>query len=469
MSDYHLIINGEKVNGGNQDFDVLNPANETVYGTCPSATDTQLDEAVSAAQNAFKTWSKTSCEQRAALLHKVANKVEENATTFAEIIVKEQGKPMFLSQVEVGASVAWIRYTADLEIPVETIEDSETRLVQMHRKPLGVIGSITPWNWPFMIAIWHIMPAIRAGNTLVCKPSSNTPFNTLKLVELMNEVLPKGVINIVAGGSGLGSKMSKHAGINKIAFTGSTPTGKSIMSDASQSLKRLTLELGGNDAGIILPNSQNIEAMTNGIFQSSFLNMGQTCASLKRLYVHEDQYNEVCDSLVNIAKVQNIGDGMQEKTTFGPVQNQVQFDLVHELVEDAKENGAKILHGGEALKQKGFYYPPTIIADVDNSFRVVSEEQFGPILPVIKYQHIEEAIEMANDSEVGLGGSVWGEHKEAIDVAHQLECGTSWINNHSEVLPHIPFGGSKQSGYGIEFGQEGLLEFTQSHVINITK
>ncbi len=469
MLNYHLIINGEKVNGKNQEFDVLNPADESVYGKCPSATDSQLDEAVEAAKNAFKTWSQTSDEQRATLLHKIADKIEKNSATLAEIIVKEQGKPMFLAQVEVGASVAWIHYTADLEIPVETIEDSETRLIQMHRKPLGVIGSITPWNWPFMIAIWHVIPAIRAGNTLVCKPSSNTPFNTLKLVELMNEVLPKGVINVVAGGSGLGSKMSKHKDINKIAFTGSTITGKSIMSDASLSLKRLTLELGGNDAGIILPNSKNIDAITQGIFQSSFLNMGQTCASLKRLYVHEDQYDEVCENLVNIAKTQNVGNGMDEKTTFGPVQNKTQFDLVHELVEDAKENGAKVLYGGEALKQKGFYYPPTIIADVDNSFRVVNEEQFGPILPIVKYQDVEEAIEMANDSEVGLGGSVWGESEKAIDLAQRLECGTSWINNHSEVLPHVPFGGSKQSGYGIEFGQEGLLEFTQAQVINISK
>lgn len=469
MKTYSLIINGNKVAGENKSFDVLNPANEEVYGSCPSASDKQLDLAVEAAATAFKTWSLTSQEERKVLLHKVADNIEANIAELSEIIVKEQGKPMFLAQIEVGAGAAWVRYTADLELKVETIEDSETRLIQMHRKPLGVIGSITPWNWPFMIAIWHFIPALKAGNTLVCKPSSNTPFNTLKLIEIMDEVLPKGVVNILTGGSGLGSKMSKHEGIRKIAFTGSTETGKSIMVDASSSLKRLTLELGGNDAAIILPKTANLAQMLNGVFQSSFLNMGQTCAALKRLYVHKDQYEEVCEILTTISKAQVVGDGMSEGTTFGPVQNQAQLDLVINLVDDAKAKGARVLCGGERLKQNGFYYPPTIVADVDNSFDLVKEEQFGPVLPIIKYNTIEEALEMANDCDVGLGGSVWGEKEEATKLALQLQCGTSWVNNHAEVLPHVPFGGCKLSGFGIEFGQEGLLEFTQAHVVNITK
>lgn len=469
MKSYNLIIDGKEVAGENKDFDVLNPADESVYNKCPSASDTQLDNAIDAANKAFKTWSLTNDKERTSLLNKVADKIEENIDELAEIIVKEQGKPMFLAKVEVGAGAAWVRYTASLELKVETIEDSDTRLIQMHRKPLGVIGSITPWNWPFMIAIWHFIPALKAGNTLVCKPSSNTPFNTIRLVEIMNEVLPKGVINILTGGSGLGSKMSKHKGIRKIAFTGSTQTGKSIMSDASDSLKRLTLELGGNDAGIILPNSKNLDEMVNGIFQSSFLNMGQTCAALKRLYVHSDQYEEVCDKLVAIANTQNVGDGMLPDTTFGPIQNKSQLDLVIDLVNDAKKNGAEILCGGKRLDKDGFYFPPTLISNVDNSFRVVREEQFGPILPIIKYDNIEEALIMANDSNEGLGGSVWGEKELASNIALQLECGTSWINNHAEVLPHVPFGGCKSSGFGIEFGEEGLLEFTQAHVLNITK
>ncbi len=470
MKKYNLIINGEKVAGGNRDFEVLNPADESVYELCPSANDEQLDLAVDSANEAFKSWSALNSKKREEFLNKVANKIEENSKELAEIIVKEQGKPLFLANVEVSAGVAWLRYTAALELEVKTIEDSKEREVRIYRNPLGVIASITPWNWPFMIAIWHMIPALKTGNTLVCKPSSNTPLSTLKLVELMNEVLPKGVVNILSGGSKLGTKMSAHKGIRKVVFTGSTQTGKYVMKDASDNLKRLTLELGGNDAGIILPNCKNLDEYTAKIFQGSFLNMGQTCAALKRLYVHENQYDEVCEKLVNLANNEKVGNGMEEGITFGPVQNQEQLNLVIDLVEDARTRGAKVLCGGQRLKQKGYFYPPTIVANVDNSFRIVKEEQFGPVLPIIKYDTIDEAVTMANDCEVGLGGSVWSHDKQkASEIALKLECGTAWVNNHAEVLPHIPFGGCKLSGIGTEFGEEGLKEFTQIQIVNLAK
>lgn len=469
MEKFKLIINGQKVDGEQKGIEVLNPANEGVYAICPSASKEQLDEAVNSANTAFKTWKMVSNEARKELLNKIADKVEQNAEELAKIIVHEQGKPLALANIEVGAGVGWIRYTASLDLATQVIEDSDERLIEIYRKPIGVVGSITPWNWPFMIAIWHILPALRAGNTLVCKPSIDTPFSTIKLIEIMNEVLPKGVINVLAGGSGLGQAIAEHEGIHKIAFTGSTPTGKSIMSAASSTLKRLTLELGGNDAGIILPDTKNLDEIVLGVFQGAFLNMGQTCAALKRLYVHSSQYDEVCKKLTDIAKSQKVGDGMQDDVTFGPLTNQAQLDFVSELVEDARKNGAKILCGGKRVNSKGYFYEPTIISEVDNTYRVVNEEQFGPVLPIIKYNSIEEAISLANDSDVGLGGSVWGEAKEAKKVALKLECGTSWVNKHAEVLPHVPFGGCKLSGFGIEFGQEGLLEFTQTHVVNISK
>ncbi len=470
MSKYNLIINGEKVAGENADFEVINPADESVYELCPSASDKQLDLAVEGANEAFKSWSALSSKQREEFLNKVADKIEENSEELAKIIVQEQGKPLFLANVEVGAGSAWVRYTSSLELGVKTIEDSDERQVQIHRKPLGVIASITPWNWPFMIAIWHIIPALKTGNTMICKPSSNTPLSTLKLVELMNEVLPKGVINILSGGSSLGAKMSSHEGIRKVVFTGSTQTGKYIMKDAANNLKRLTLELGGNDAGIILPNCENLDEYTAKIFQGAFLNMGQTCAALKRLYVHEDQYDEVCEKLVNLANNEKVGNGLEEGVTFGPVQNQEQLNLVIDLVEDARAKGAKVLCGGHRLDQKGYFYPPTIVSDIDNSLRLVQEEQFGPVLPVIKYSTVEEALAMANDCEVGLGGSVWSHDKQkASEIALKLECGTAWVNNHAEVLPHIPFGGCKLSGIGTEFGEEGLQEFTQIQIMNLAK
>jgi len=467
MSDFKLIIDGKKVDGEEGFIDVINPADESIYEKCPSASVKQLDETVEVAKRTFETWSQTSHEERKDLLNKVADKIEENIQELSQIIVKEQGKPISLAQIEVGAGAAWIRYTASLDIPVETIEDSDERLIQVHRKPLGVVASITPWNWPFMIAIWHVIPALRAGNTVICKPSSETPLNTIKLVEIMNEVLPNGVINVLAGS--LGSKITSHKDIRKLVFTGSTETGMQVMKSASDTLKRLTLELGGNDAGILLPNSKNLETLCDGIFQGAFFNMGQTCAALKRLYVHEEQYDEVCSLLTNIAKAQVVKDGIEEDSTFGPVTNKEQFDFVSQLVEDARQNGATILCGGKRIGDKGFFYAPTLVSEVDHKHRVVNEEQFGPVLPIIKYKDLDDAISMANSLDVGLGASIWGDKDKAQEVALKMESGTTWINKHAEVLPHAPFGGCKLSGVGMEFGLEGLLEYTQVHVLNVAK
>lgn len=464
-----MLIKGEKVTGQAAAFDVLNPATEEVVASCHAASEAQLNDAVSAAQEAFKSWQYTTDDDRKAMLHQIADKIEANAAELAEIVVKEQGKPMFLAQAEVGGAVAWTRYAAELDIPVEVIEDTDTKRIEVQHKPLGVVGSITPWNWPLMIAIWHIAPALRAGNTVVCKPSELTPLNTLKLIELMNEVLPAGVVNVVLGSGEIGGAMSEHQGINKIIFTGSTPTGQKIMRSAASNLKRLTLELGGNDAGIILPDS-NIDAIAEGIFQTAFLNMGQTCAALKRLYVHDSQYDEVCQKLTAICEAQSVGNGLHEGTTFGPVQNRMQLNKVVELVEDAKQNGAKVLCGGAESEGAGYFFPPTIIADVTNGMRIVDEEQFGPVLPVIRYSDVDQAVEMANSSSVGLGGSVWStDVAKAQQIAQKLECGTAWVNGHAEVLPHAPFGGCKMSGFGVEFGQAGLLEYTQPQTININK
>ncbi len=464
-----LLIKGEKTAGKGAPFSVINPATEAPIASGNMASTEQLDLAVDAARQAFKTWSTTPDETRVALLHQIADRIEANAEELARIIVQEQGKPMFLAQMEVGGAVAWTRYNADLEIPVKVIEDSEQKRIEGHRKPLGVVASITPWNWPLMIAIWHIMPALRTGNTVVSKPSGMTPLNTLHLVEIINEVLPAGVVNLVTGEREIGEAISRHEGIDKVIFTGSTPTGQSIMANATGNLKRLTLELGGNDAAIVLPGT-DIEKVAEGIFQTSFLNMGQTCACLKRLYVHDSLYDALCDRLASIAKTQVVGDGLSETTTFGPVQNAAQFQRVVELVDDARAQGGRVLSGGAAFDGKGYFYPPTIVADVSNGIRLVDEEQFGPALPVIRYSEVEDAIRMANDCEFGLGGSVWGPDPEsALSIAQQLECGTVWINGHAEVLPYAPFGGCKMSGVGVEFGVEGLLEYTQLQVVNINR
>ncbi|GGB84474.1 aldehyde dehydrogenase [Marinobacterium zhoushanense] len=468
-TEYSLLIGGQTTAGAKDPFAVIDPATGERFADCPAASPEQVDQAVAAAAEAFKSWQYSSDAERKAILHRIADAIEANADELAQIVTREQGKPLALAQMEVGGAIAWTRYTAELEIPVKVIEDSEQRLAELHHKPLGVVGSITPWNWPLMIAVWHIMPALRTGNTVVVKPSSLTPFNTLRLVELINEQVPAGVINIVTGEGGIGRAMTGHPDINKIVFTGSTPTGQDIMRNAAGNLKRLTLELGGNDAGIVLPDA-DLDAVAMGIFQTAFLNMGQTCAALKRLYVHDSLYDELCQRLADIARQQKVGSGLEEGVTFGPVQNKSQFELVKELVEDARAQGAKVLCGGEALPGNGYFYPPTIVADITDGTRLVDEEQFGPALPVIRYSDIEDAIARANDNPNGLGGSVWGSDiEQARKVAVRLESGTAWINNHAEVLPHCPFGGCKMSGFGVEFGEEGLLEYTQSQLLSIKR
>ncbi len=464
---FSLIIDGQAVAGDRGTIPVINPATEEIFAECPTASTEQLNQAVTAAERAFRSWRFTSAGERRSMLNAIADRIEQNAPELAELVVKEQGKPLALAQMEVGGAVVWTRATAELDLPVEVIEDSPGKRIELHRKPLGVVGSITPWNWPLMIAVWHIMPALRAGNTVVVKPSPNTPFNTIRLIEIINEVVPPGVVNIVAGGGGLGREMSRHTGIQKIVFTGSTPTGQDIMRNAADNLKRLTLELGGNDAGIILPDV-DVDQVAEGIFQAAFLNMGQTCAALKRLYVHESIHDALCDRLARIAAAQRVGDGLQSDVTFGPIQNRDQYQLVCELVEDAKANGGRIHSGGEPLPGPGYFYPPTIVSNVTDGMRIVDEEQFGPVLPVIRYSDIEDAVARANASESGLGGSVWSSDIDrAREIAARLECGTVWINGHAEVLPHCPFGGCKMSGFGVEFGQEGLREYTAPQLVNI--
>ncbi|MBP6490422.1 MAG: aldehyde dehydrogenase family protein [Thauera sp.] len=462
-----LVIDGRKVAGDRGTLPVIDPALGEAFAECPNASPAQLDEAVAAAGRAFEQWQHSTCAERRALLEAIAARIEQNAPELAEIIVREQGKPLALAHMEVGGAVAWTRATAALELPVEVIEDRPGKRIELHRRPLGVVGSITPWNWPLMIAVWHIMPALRAGNAVVIKPSELTPLNTLRLVELIDEVAPLGLVNAVAGGGALGREISGHPGIHKIVFTGSTRTGQDIMRNAADTLKRLTLELGGNDAGIVLPGT-DIGAIAEGVFGSAFLNMGQTCAALKRLYVHESQYEDMCRHLVAIAARQKVGNGLDEGTSFGPIQNRDQFERVCELVEDARAAGARILCGGEPLPGKGYFYPPTLVADIADGTRLVDEEQFGPVLPVIRYRDVDEAVRLANASTNGLGGSVWsGDPEAARAVANRLECGTVWINGHAEVLPHCPFGGCKMSGFGVEFGLEGLLEYTRPQLLNI--
>lgn len=465
MNQFPLVIGGAKVPTPDH-FEVRNPSTGTVAGLAPKASLADLDHAVAAAKKAFASWSKTPDAERRKLCHAAADKIKEHAEELARLLTQEQGKPLngMGSRFELGGVQAWTHYTADIAVPVKVLQDNNEGRIELHRKPIGVVGSITPWNWPLIIATWHVIPAIAVGNTVVNKPSPYTPLSTLRMIEIMNEVLPPGVVNCVSGPDTIGAAMSSHPDIGKIAFTGSARTGKKVMASAAETLKRLTLELGGNDAGIVLPDV-DAKQIAQGLFWGAFINNGQTCAALKRLYVHDDVYDKVCNELVAFAKTVPVGDGLKEDSILGPIQNRMQFDKVAHLVDTAKKGNGRVLLGGNA-PDEGLFFPLTFIADLDNGDPLVDEEQFGPALPIIRYTDIDDVIGRANDNPNGLGGSVWSRDVgKAKEIALQLQCGTAWINKHSPIQPNAPFGGVKSSGFGVEFGEEGLFENTDIQVV----
>jgi acyl-CoA reductase-like NAD-dependent aldehyde dehydrogenase len=470
MNDYGLIIDNCKLATA-ASFDIANPATGVLVGKAPVATPADLNAAVAAAESAFALWSRESEERRKQACRDIAAVLQENSAELARLLTMEQGKPLkgMGSEFELGGCVAWAGAQADFALPVKVIEDNDTSRVEVHRKPLGVIGSITPWNWPLLIAVWHIVPAIRTGNTVVLKPSPYTPLSTLRMVELISKVLPPGVLNAVSGRDEVGQWMTEHPGIRKIVFTGSCVTGKKVMASAASNLKRLTLELGGNDAAIVLPDA-DVDTVAPRIFGSAFINSGQTCAAIKRLYVHDSIYERTCEALKALAAATPVGNGLDEHTMMGPLQNRMQFDKVVALVDDAKQQGARILCGGEPMPGPGYFYPLTLVADISDGVRLVDEEQFGPVLPVIRYTEVDDAVQRANATEFGLSGSVWStDVVKAMAIAQRLECGTAWVNRHAAIAPHVPMGGVKSSGIGVEFGEEGLAEYTDIQVVSIDK
>mgnify|MGYP001238533185 FL=1 len=467
MGAYKLLINGQMVDG-ELSMDVVNPATEEKLADCPRASEGQLNAAVAAAKAAFPAWSKTSIDERKAAVLKIADVVEANAAELAQLLTKEQGKPIEDATVEVHGMAAFCRYFTSLDLPVEVLEDSEGRRVEVHRNPLGVVGAIVPWNFPLILMAFKLPPALIAGNTLVIKPAPTTPLSTLRIAELIQDILPAGVINFITDANDLGAPMTAHPDVRKISFTGSTETGAKVMAGAAGLLKRITLELGGNDAGIVLDDVDPKETAQK-LFDSAFQNSGQVCIAMKRLYVHENIYDEVCEELATIANDTVIGDGLEQGTKLGPLNNKMQYDKVKALIEEAKQDG-NVIAGGEFPDKPGYFIRPTIVRDIKEGSRLVDEEQFGPVLPVMKFSDENDAVERANATQWGLGGSVWSSDLgRAYALAEKMEAGTIWINKHSELDPTIPFGGSNQSGLGKELGAEGLEEFTQLKIINMAK
>ncbi len=467
MGDYAMTIDGQAV-PAEQTFGVINPATGEVFAQAPECTREQLDAALESAHKAQLSW-KTDAAARTGALLAAADAVDAAAKELGPLLTAEQGKPVAQAIGEAKGVALWLRHFAKLDLPREVIQDDERVFAEVVRRPVGVVAAITPWNFPLSMAAWKFAPALRAGNTVVVKPSPYTPLATLRLGEVLRDVLPPGVLNIVSGGDELGGWMTSHPLVRKISFTGSVATGKKVAAAAAPDLKRVTLELGGNDPAIVL-DDVDTEKVAEKLFWSAFRNSGQVCIAVKRVYVPERLHDDLVEALAAKARAAKVDDGMAEGTDLGPINNKPQFERVSELVSDALSNGATAVAGGGPLDRPGYFFAPTVLTGVSDGTRIVDEEQFGPVLPVIPYRDVDDALARANATTFGLGGSVWSADPDrAADVAERLETGTAWVNTHAALAPHQPFGGAKWSGIGVENGSWGLLGYTEIQVVHRSK
>ena len=467
-TDFSLLIGG-KLEQSELTLDVINPALGEVFARCPAANQSHLDRAVKAARAAFGAWRGMSFAERAALVKQSSEVLRANQQALAELLTREQGKPLAQSAAEIDRGTAQSDGMVGIEIPTEVLVDDNQSHIELRYRPLGVVAIITPWNAPISLALGPLVSALYTGNTVVLKPSPYTPLTTLKVAELLKEVFPPGVLNVLAGGDQLGAWMTEHPGIDKISFTGSVATGKKVLASAAATMKRVTLELGGNDPAIIL-DDVDPKAIAKKVFFASFVNSGQVCMAIKRIYAHESIYDELCAALVAEAKKTKIGNGLEPGTDLGPLQNKMQYDKVVDLINDTKKAGAKFLTGGEIPPGPGYFLPPTLVTDIDESSRLVQEEQFGPIVPIMKFSDVEDAIRRANDTRFGLSGSVWAKDtKRGAEIAARLEVGTAWVNQHRATSAFVPFGGAKESGLGRAYSSLGLKSYMEPEVVSVAK
>jgi acyl-CoA reductase-like NAD-dependent aldehyde dehydrogenase len=467
-TDFSLLIDGHLVQASSH-LDVVNPALGEVFARCPAAGKPELDRAVRAARAAFPAWRAQSFQQRAALVKRMSQALRDDQAALAELLTREQGKPLSQSVAEIDRGAAQSDGMVGIEIPVEVLVDDKERHIELRYRPLGVVGIITPWNAPVNLALGPLVSALYTGNTVVLKPSPYTPLSTLKLGELVKDIFPPGVVNVLAGGDELGAWLTEHPGVDKISFTGSVATGKKVLASAATTLKRVTLELGGNDPAIIM-DDVDPKAIAKKVFFASFVNSGQVCMAIKRIYAHEKIYDALCAALVEEAKKAKVGDGLDPATELGPLQNKMQYDKVVDIIADTKRIGGTFLTGGDVPKGPGYFLPPTLVTDVPDDSRIVREEQFGPIVPILKFADVEDAIRRANDTRYGLSGSVWTSDVErGAQIAARLEVGTAWVNQHRATSAFVPFGGAKESGLGRQYSSLGLKSYMEPEVVSVAK
>jgi acyl-CoA reductase-like NAD-dependent aldehyde dehydrogenase len=468
MQDFQNISGGKYVRGSAA-YSILNPATLEIVGRAPLSTASDLDDAVISATAALKErWSTDEGLRRVALAT-CADILERHIDELSRLLSLEQGKPVISAAGEIRIASRICRYYSERKIEPEMIRETAADRIAVLRAPVGVVGLIVPWNFPITILFMKLGPALWSGNTLVIKPAPTTPLTTLRLVDLLGAALPAGVLNTVTGDGDIGEALVTHPGIAKISFTGSTATGRGVMRAAASTLKRLTLELGGNDAAIVLEDADP-DVVAPRLFASAFTNAGQLCAAVKRLYVHQRIYLRVVENLRELARATKVGVGTAATTQMGPVNNRMQYDRIRGLVNEARAEGGTVFDGGEALPAlPGYFLRPAIVTGLGESARLVVEEQFGPVLPVLLFADTDSAIAQANNSEFGLGASVWSrDEQRAIDVATQLEAGSLYVNSHAVPPdPQVPFGGTKSSGFGYELGDWGIDEFSIRRVMRV--
>ncbi|KAJ9629532.1 hypothetical protein H2203_001906 [Taxawa tesnikishii (nom. ined.)] len=465
---FYNIVDGQQ-RGAKEQHNGVNPVNGEKLWDVPIATQKDLDDAVASAEKAFESWSQVPIEKRKEMLQKYCDLYMSYNDEMTDLLVKETGKPRMFAGFEVKGVALFFQHHMQLDIPEERVEDNE-KVITTRYMPLGVVGAICPWNFPLILSFGKIIPALLTGNTIIVKPSPFTPYTSLKAIELAQEIFPPGVVQVLGGDDKLGPWMTQHPGIAKISFTGSIATGKRIMAACATTLKRVTLELGGNDASVVLPDV-DIEKTAPELVMGAFQNSGQVCVATKRIYIHEDIYKPMLEAMSKFASSLKVGSPDEEGVMLGPIQNAMQYERVKGFFADTKANGYKFAAGKPEVEEgKGFFIQPTIIDNPPSDSRIIAEEPFGPIVPTQPWSDEEEVIRRANATNTGLGACVWGK-----DVAHaerigrRLQAGSVFINSWEKPTPQAIFGGHKESGIGGEWGSQGLLAYCNPHAMHVYK